>query len=325
VDFSKQFRPDFWTSGPRTCSENLDSETPPQCRNLNVANSQNLEMTCSVQLSRRATSSLTFPIDMLEPIAFLLLGTVLGIIGALTGVGGGFLLMPILVLLYPGRSPTELTALSLAMVLAMSVSGTSAFLRRRTVHVKAALCFAATAVPGAVVGVYLTKLVDRDTFELLLGLLLVVLASYMFFRALRSKPAEPFTDPAHTLPLPGKSLATATVASFFVGILSGLFGIGGGVIHVPMLHHLLAFPIHVATATSTAVLTLTSASSVLTHTWAGTLWHQWQQILPLCLGAVAGAQLGARLARKAKPRQLVFLLCGCLVLAGARIMWKAWS
>ena len=92
------------------------------------------------------------------------------------------------------------------------------------------------------------------------------------------------------------------ILSTFVGFISSLLGIGGGIVHVPALVHLLNFPVHIATATSHFVLSIMALSGSAVHYFSGTLSNSFLEIGLLSVGAIIGAQIGARLSKK-NPRQ----------------------
>ena len=113
--------------------------------------------------------------------------------------------------------------------------------------------------------------------------------------------------------------------SVFVGFLSSLLGIGGGVIHVPSMTTVLHFPIHIAVATSQFVLALMAGQGTAVHFVTGTL--SWDDSLVraalLASGAIPGAQLGALLSRRLKGSVVVQALSVALVLVGGRLAIKA--
>ena len=111
---------------------------------------------------------------------FVPLGFAVGSVGTLIGAGGGFILMPILLLLYPNESPERLTALSLAVVALNAISGTVAYMRMHRVHYRAGGLFAAAALPGSFIGIWVNARVERHTFDLVMGASLLVLAAYLY-------------------------------------------------------------------------------------------------------------------------------------------------
>ena len=108
------------------------------------------------------------------------------------------------------------------------------------------------------------------------------------------------------------------VSSLFVGLLSSIFGIGGGIIHVPLMIYLLGFPVHIATATSHFVLAVSSCMGVISHFLLDHI--VWLPAIALGIGASLGAQIGAKLSKKTKPK-IILVLLSCAVFAlGIRLV-----
>ncbi|MCF0253463.1 MAG: sulfite exporter TauE/SafE family protein, partial [Duodenibacillus sp.] len=108
--------------------------------------------------------------------------------------------------------------------------------------------------------------------------------------------------------------------SFFVGFLSSILGIGGGVIHVPMMTFILGFPAQIAVATSTCVLGMSSAVGVVSHALLDHI--VWAPALAVGTGAIVGAQIGARISKKSKPRMLIVILSFTMVALGVHLVCR---
>lgn len=229
--------------------------------------------------------------------------------------------MPILLVLYPTENHEKLTAISLAVVFLNAFSGTVAYLKMGRVNIKAGLWFAVTALPGAAIGVWINGLVSRHYFDLIMGGSLVAAACYLIARSL--KPAAGTHGAADASAHHKYSYAIGGTISAFVGFISSLLGIGGGIVHVPALIYILGFPAHVATATSHFVLAITSLLATGIHTWQGDLSGYWNLTLYIGAGVVLGAQLGARLSHKVHGVWIVRSLATALLLVGARVIIKS--
>lgn len=262
------------------------------------------------------------------------LGFGVGAFGTLIGAGGGFLLVPLLLLLYPNRSPETITAVSLTVVFFNAFSGSAAYARMRRIDYRSGLMFAAATVPGAVLGSLTTELFPRRLFDGILGIVLVGVALYLYFRPLVQ--LSPHAD------RPGRTFrrlveADGTVHDFHfnptigvllslvVGYLSSLLGIGGGIIHVPALVQLLNFPVHIATATSHFILAIMALAGSVVHLSTGHLNGVGWQTAGLAVGVLAGAQLGARLSNRVRGAFIIKALAIALGLVGLRVIWMALS
>ena len=102
--------------------------------------------------------------------------------------------------------------------------------------------------------------------------------------------------------------------------MAGLLGIGGGIIHVPVMVYIMCFPTHVATATSHFILIFTGATGTLTHLGQGSFGSDWAIVLWLAIGVVIGSQLGARLSKRLHGRVLIRLLAVALAITGLRLI-----
>jgi len=263
----------------------------------------------------------------LPSFGFLLLGVVVGAFGTLIGAGGGFLLLPLLLFLYPHEPPDVLTAISLATVFANALSGSIAYARMRRIDLRAGLVFALAGVPGAVLGAVVTTRLDRGVFDPLLGLALIAGAAVIVARSRSVTDAHPTAGTRVLVEADGTThrysprIALGTVLSAGVGFLSSLLGIGGGILHVPVMAVLLGFPVHVATATSHFVLAILALAGVLTHLAHGSLHAGLDRALPLAVGVVVGAQFGARASSRVHGPWILRGLALALAVVGARLLF----
>ncbi|MGH7741084.1 MAG: sulfite exporter TauE/SafE family protein [Candidatus Eiseniibacteriota bacterium] len=258
-----------------------------------------------------------------------LLGLVVGTLGTLIGAGGGFLLLPILIFLYPRDSPAVLTATSLSVVFFNASSGTAAYLRMRRVDLRAGIVFALAGLPGSILGVFVTQHLARRQFNLLLGVLLVLAGLRILVapgRASRYQPnlagSRQLVERDGTIHVYSPRIWPGALASTVVGFISSMLGIGGGIIHVPLMVYLLGFPTHVATATSHFVLAVLSLAGVLVHLGDGSLRPAAARIVPLAAGVLIGAQVGARISSRVHGVWIMRSLAVALLMVGLRL-WFA--
>lgn len=254
------------------------------------------------------------------------LGLLTGTLGTLIGVGGGFIIVPVLLFLYPDFSPLTVTSISLAVVFFNALSGTQAYARLRRIDYRTGLVFAAATVPTAILGAKVVGYVSREVFQVIFGFCLLAVALYIWFRPKPRSMAAGSGSPRSITDRLGNNYSYTVnvrlgfMVSLLVGFLSSLLGVGGGIIHVPTMVALLGVPAHIATATSQFILAFTSATGALTHLASGDLAGTWLQVLTLAGGIVVGAQVGARLSSKVRGALLVRILALALAGAAARLV-----
>lgn len=270
-------------------------------------------------------------------ILLVLAGLIIGTLGTLIGAGGGFILVPLLLIFYPELPPEVTTAISIAVVSVNAISGTAAYARSGRIDYKAGVQFALYTIPGSIVGVLVVQYIPQKLFNVLFGILLLLLSVYLIYKNRKTTVYD--TAP---VVLPGYKHSVVTdkqghryeysynavlgnIVSVLVGFISPLLGIGGGIIHVPAMVNWLKFPVHIATATSHFILAVMATVSVIVHAFEGTYSDPdvVKMILLLALGVVPGAQIGAALSHRIKSHIIIQALSGCLILVGIRILAKS--
>lgn len=266
-----------------------------------------------------------------------LLGLVIGAYGTLIGAGGGFVLVPLLLLLYPTESSDTITSISLAVVFCNALSGSAAYARSRRIDYRAGALFSIATIPGAILGALTTAYIPRHFFNMLLGLILLIGAGFLLWY-----PPKEQTEPGNAPERGAVHGFTDTIQakdggrppfsfnpslgiglSIVVGYLSSLLGIGGGIIHVPALVHLLDFPPHIATATSHFVLAVMALTGTLVHIATGAFHHGVRRTIALSLGVLPGAQVGAWLSQRVRGEWIMRGLAIALGLVGLRLLLSA--
>ncbi len=251
------------------------------------------------------------------------LGFFVGGYGTLVGAGGGFVLVPVLLFIYPSEAPETVTSVSLAVVFFNALSGTLAYTRYRRIDFKTGVIFAIATMPGAVAGALATMAVSRQRFDLVFGLLLIAVATFLAVSPGRRTAAGIAQAGRRVTSAPTLSRPTwvaGACASAIFGFISSFFGIGGGLFYVPALVYLLRFPVHIATATSLFILTITAFTGTATHLAAGMFHHGLGEALALSAGAIVGAQVAARLSQRIGGEWIMRSLAFALGLAGLRLV-----
>ncbi len=272
------------------------------------------------------------PFSPTEYIWLIGVGLVVGMFGTLIGAGGGFILMPVLLLLHPNASAGQLTAISLAVVFFNAVSGSESYAMMSRIDYKSGLMFAAATIPGAIIGALNTTWIPRHLFDGIFGVVLLAGGIFLFWRP----GVKPHREAAHLHhPQVSRHLVTATgdsyeynfnplvgiTISFAVGYISSCLGIGGGIIHVPALIYFLDFPVHIATATSHFILAIMALTGTVVHIYAGNFHEGARHTLALSIGVLLGAPVGAYFSSRIHGTLIVRSLALALGLVGLRIFW----
>ena len=244
------------------------------------------------------------------------------------GAGGGFILSPVLLLLYPHDSPAQLTAVSLAAVTANAVSGSTRYFSMRRVDLPSGLILGAATLPGAVIGALVSGALSRRLLDLVMGGLLLGVGLFLAVNPRARYALWPdtasiersLTDSVGTAYRYRFNLLLAAASSLALGFTASVLGIGGGVIQVPLLTTFFNFPAHIAVATSLFVLLITAGAGTLTHLLRGDYAHFAAITLALAAGAVVGGQFGALLSQRLSGHNLIRLLSIALAVVGVRLL-----
>jgi uncharacterized membrane protein YfcA len=249
----------------------------------------------------------TIPLfDHITTVAVLIsVGFAAGTLGSMLGVGGGIIMVPALTFL--NVPPTQTASTSLIAVTSTSISSTIEYSRQKRIYYRLSLEMAACAIPGGVLGAILSDYLSEESFKMYFGILLILTGLYILYR--NSIITQGVVKKRTTA-----LRAAVFAAAFCSGIISSLFGVGGGIIFVPAMLLVLGLTMQRAVATSQLTLLMTSISGVFTHSYLG---HpDYLQALALSAGAFAGAQIGARISRMPKEMVLQRLL-GVMLMAVA--------
>jgi uncharacterized membrane protein YfcA len=264
----------------------------------------------------------------LVPIGFLVGG-----FGTLIGAGGGFILVPILLLLYPHENADTITSISLAVVFFNSLAGTISYSRLKRIDYKSGIIFAIATIPGSIFGSLATGYMPRNLFNGIFGFIMILIGIFLIVRKTTSKSFSGEKKKRYLY----RSVVDSdgikyefsynpiigVLISIVVGFLSSFLGIGGGIIHVPALVNFLNFPVHIATATSHFILVIMSFSGTMVHLINGVLSSSFIKVTALSIGAILGAPIGAKLSNKLKGNIIIKSLALALIIAGVRIFLMA--
>lgn len=272
---------------------------------------------------------------------FLGMGGAVGFLSGMFGVGGGFLMTPLLI--FSGIPPAVAVGTEAAQIVASSASGAIAQYRRKNVDIKMGIILLTSGICGSMVGVQVVKILRaQGQFELLVSIVYVIflalIGSLMMIESLntmrKTKAGKGATRRPgqhswiHGLPLKMRFHRSKLYISAFppimigivVGFLSAIMGVGGGFIIVPAMIYLLRMPTSVVVGTSLFQVVFVTAATTILHAVTN---MNVDIVLALLLmaGGVIGAQFGAVAGEKLKGEQLRFLLAGLVLLVGLRMGW----
>jgi hypothetical protein len=270
------------------------------------------------------------------------LGILVGLLSGIFGVGGGFLMTPLLIMI--GIPPTVAAASDSNQIVGASTSGTLAHYRLGNVDFKMGILLLIGGVTGGTVGVQIIKILRevgnadfliKITYVLMLGFV----GSYMFMESLQAirkqkteqKPAAPkesrYARLVGKLPWQTNFETSGVTLSVlmplglgvFVGILAAIMGVGGGFIMVPVMVYLLRMPMHVVVGTSLFQILFTCIDVTIMQAYSN---HTVDFVLALILllGSTLGAQFGAKISKKLGGDQLKILLASIVLLVMVKML-----
>ncbi len=253
---------------------------------------------------------------MITALALLATGVAAGILGALLGLGGGIFLVPALTLLFD--LPIHIAVgTSLVGVIATSAGVAAIAPRGRGADVSLALRLEVLTAAGAIAGGFLAGVLSTQALSILFSLVVFFTAGYLFYKARQrrdaSAPERLFYSDYHLHHWPA-GMAVSSLA----GMVSGLLGVGGGFIKVPVMYAIMGAPLGVATATSNFMVGITAAASVFVYYGRGDI-HP-LIVIPTALGVFAGAMLGVYILPRLRVAWLRLGLIGLLVIMGIQML-----
>ena len=252
-------------------------------------------------------------------------GFLIGIAASLTGVGGGIFIVPLLNLLYD-FSAIGAIGTSLATIILTSIASAANYIKQKRVYIKIGLVLALATAPGGYAGAALTGIAEvKALLGPIFGVFLIIVAAQMMYKALSTKSEKACgqKDAAFEAGLlrNRRKLAVGLCLSFFGGVASGMLGVGGGTILVPIMCYALDFPIHFSIPTSMFIMIFTSITGVANHLQQGNVNPEFA--LYLGLGSVFGAQIGAYTSKRLSGRNLRLVFAVMLIVASINMILKS--
>jgi uncharacterized membrane protein YfcA len=251
-----------------------------------------------------------------ETLLLIALGAAAGAVGALAGLGGGIIITPVLAM-YFGLPMHQAIGVSLVAVIATSTSAASVNVERKITDIDLGITLELATTIGAAVAAVIAGLLSQRALAILFICFLLYSAGSMIRRAWATRKEElEATIPAYA----PTNYPAGLVASVFAGGFSGLLGVGGGVVKVPVMYLLMKVPLRVATATSNFTIGVTAAASAFIYYVRGDVNVAFA--VPILAGVFAGSFAGARLAHRVRSTYVLFLFVGVTAWMAVQMTFK---
>ncbi len=255
----------------------------------------------------------------------IILATLIGILSSSMGVGGGFIIVPLLVLVYDLKAHIAIGT-SITTVLFSALSATIGYFKQKRIDWKLGIITAISTIPTAHLGAYTTKFFESKVLSSIFGIALALVGLRMisgtvfFFKQKGRVYDNSLLSKSNNLQKGWhRKLIDASGITFdyyiknpilgflllsLCGFASAFLGVGGGVMIVPLYVIVMGMPIHLATATSVFSIIFTSLSGAWAHILLGNI--SLEYAIPLIIGVVTGAQIGTRVAKRLKSKIMQF-------------------
>ena len=261
----------------------------------------------------------------------LMLGFIVGLPASMCGLGGGFILVPTLILVF-NLSPQNAIAISLVAMCGTTISASLGYIKQKRVDYKLALLYNVFDIPGVIVGAYLTTILPKNLLIGICGVFILFLSLLMLRNLRKRRPSTKNVESDMTsngwvsklndsmnkvfeykIRKPGLIM----VSSLLSGLVTGLAGLGGGITDTTTMM-LLGIPTHIAVASSEFAMALTNGAGVITHGFFQNISIEYA--IPITIGTIIGAQIGVLVAKQTKQKTLKIILSVISLLFSIRLI-----
>ena len=255
---------------------------------------------------------------MLTALALLGTGLLAGILGALLGLGGGIFLVPALTLIFhlPMRAAV---GTSLVGVIATSAGVAAVAPRGRGANVSLAIRLEMATAAGALGGGLLAGIMSPSVLSILFAVVVFGTAAYLLYKS-RPHPGDGEPEQLFRRKYTLRNWPVGLGVSSLAGMASGLLGVGGGFIKVPVMYAVMGAPLGIATATSNFMVGITAAASIFVYLHRGDV-HP-LVVVPTAVGVFGGAMAGVYVLPRVRAAWLRLALIGLLVLMGVQMLLR---
>jgi len=272
-------------------------------------------------------------------------GFAAGFLGSMLGVGGGFMIVPVLTLAL-GIPIQYAIGSSLVSIVVNACTATGVYIRKHMTNLKLGLLLSTTLIPGSVAGAFIAANLSSNILTIIFSILLFYVAYTMVPKKQRTLSEEELAarstvkekdhashawlDDSYYDPAVNEEISYRVhrpvfgmVTGFFGGILSSMLGIGGGIISVPVISQVMKVPIKATIATSSLLLCFTTMTGSLIYAFNGYVLPY--LIAPLCISVFIGARLGAAISHRSRGRVLMISFAILLALTAILMILRAFN
>lgn len=239
-------------------------------------------------------------------------GIAAGIVGSMLGLGGGFIVSPILAL--TGLLPSQVSLTSLFAVVSTGASSTVSYSLKKRINYISGIQIAMVAVPFAVLGALVSSNLNPNDFRLYFAIMLVSTSFYLLVR-------KPIAENRHTKIYTKHFFSNILFysGSSAAGFISSLFGIGGGIIFVPLLFAIKKLSMQESVATSQLSILITAVAGISMHSFL--VRPDYVLAGSISLGAIVGAQIGSSISTRIGDRMLTRIFSIFLIIISIRFIF----
>ena len=270
-------------------------------------------------------------ISILLFFVLLMLGFIVGLPASMCGLGGGFILVPTLILVF-NLSPQNAIAISLVAMCGTTISASLGYIKQKRVDYKLALLYDVFDIPGVIVGAYLTTILPKNLLIGICGVFILFLSLLMLRNLRKRRPSTKNVESDMTGNGWGRKVNDSInkkfeykirkpglimVSSLLSGLVTGLAGLGGGITDTTTMM-LLGVPAHIAVASSEFAMALTNGAGVITHGFFQNISIEYA--IPITIGTIIGAQIGVLVAKQTKQKTLKIILSVISLLFSIRLI-----
>lgn len=272
--------------------------------------------------------------DLDQSILLALCAMIASIFGSMLGLGGGVFIVPLFTL-WLGVDPKIAIGASAVCVVTNSVVGSRRHLDNRYVNFRLAMILQSTTAAGAIIGAFIALAIDASFLKALLGLLLLYAAFSMVKGSKLAIPSMPQDTPdpmnlmydyqegTNTVRYVPQRLDVGLGASGFAGVLSGMLGIGGGLVQVPVMNLIMKIPLRAAAGTSSFMVGMTSVATAAVFYTNGMI--DPKVTAPAMVGVLLGSSFGSALTKRVRTQQLVAVFVTIMVALSLSMILSAFD